>query len=385
MVKPLSCLMNKNVGRRLTQLHADLFSICRNLRSSASKPIFVIGVLALASLACQSITNLRTPTEETDCCAPQATSPPEVLIPGQTRTSPFPRSGEHALPNWRVEILEVVRGAEAWAMMQSANQFNDAPVEGFEYLLVKLRVTSTHDDADEHEIYPTDFQVTGDERLSYFSSGQVPPEPALDYAVRSGETVEGWASYFITQDEGNLLLMFSHIDESDLTNIRFIEIDEGARVETDVALAAIEPNRLGADEDEPATVGQTLITEDWEVTVLEFERGDAAQNRLIEISEFNPTPEPNLEFVLVKVRVRYIGQAPSNRMDGSSFATFSGGEKIDAPYVTTPKPAFDARFFPGGESVGWVTVSARPNERVVLVFQPWFEFDETNLRYIILE
>jgi hypothetical protein len=358
----------------------------------------VFGFLLLASLACQSITNLGAPlptlepvccpppTEEvTDCCAPQATIPPEVLIPGQTRTSPLPRSGEHALPNWRVEILDVVRGAEAWAMMQEANQFNDAPAEGFEYLLVKLRVTGTHDDSDEHEIYPTDFQVTGDERLAYFSSGQVPPEPALDYAVRSGETVEGWASYFIKENEGNLLLMFSHIDESDPTNIRFIEIDEGARVETDAALLTIAPNKIGQDQDEPARVGQTLITEDWEVTVLEFERGEAVQARLNEQEVYAPTPEPEIEFVLVKVRVRYIGSEPSNRLDHGSFQTLSGGEEFDTPYVSGLALRFDARFFPGGESTGWVAVRARSNQPVTVVFEPWFDFSDKNRRYIELK
>ncbi|MBL8046844.1 MAG: hypothetical protein JNL09_09895 [Anaerolineales bacterium] len=359
-------------------------------------PRLVFSFLVCASLACQSITNLRTPTlepvccpppteEATACCLPQATIPPEVLIPGQTRTDPLSRSGEHALPNWRVEILEVVRGAEAWALMQEANQFNDAPYEGAEYLLVKLRVTSTHVDAEEHEIYPTDFQVTGDERLSYFSSGQVPPEPALDYKVRSGETVEGWASYFIKQDEGNLLLMFSHIDESDPANIRFIEIDEGARVETDAALTAITPNNLGKEKSEPARVGQTLITKDWEVTAVEFLRGDEVQARLGEPEVYSPTPEPEIEFVLVKVRVRYLGQEPSNRMDGGSFKTLSGGEELDTPYVSGINPPFEARFFPGGESTGWVAVRARTNQPITLMFEPWFDFGDENRRYIELE
>lgn len=269
-------------------------------------------------------------------------------------------------------------------MMQEANQFNDAPPKGTEYLLVKLRVTGTHDDTDEHEIYPTDFQVTGDARLSYFSSGQVPPEPALDYKVRSGETVEGWASYFIQQDEGNLLLMFNHIDESDPANIRFIEIDEGARVETDAALATIQPNKLGTDKNEPASVGQTLITDDWQVTVLEFQRGEAVEARLGEREVYSPTPEPNIEFALVKVQVRYIGQEPSNRLDYGSFHTISGGEEFDTPYISGLNPDFDARFFPGGESVGWVPVRARANQTVTLVFEPWFDFSGENVRYIAL-
>lgn len=358
----------------------------------------VFGFLLLTSLACQSITNLGAPlptmepvccpppTEEvTDCCAPQATIPPEVLIPGQTRTNPLSRTGEHSLPNWRVEILDVVRGAEAWELMQEANQFNDAPADGLEYLLVKLRVTGTHDDSDEHEIYPTDFQVTGDERLSYFSSGQVPPEPALDYAVRSGETVEGWASYFIKEDEGNLLLMFSHIDESDPANIRFIEIDEGARVETDTTLASIKPNKLGTDKNEPAHIGQTLITDDWEVTVLEFLRGGEVPARLAAPEVYAPTPEPEIEFVLVKVRVRYIGSEPSNRMDYGSFQTLSGDEEFDTPYISGLALGFDARFFPGGESIGWVAVRARSNQPVTLVFEPWFDFSGENVRYIALK
>jgi hypothetical protein len=35
-----------------------------------------------------------------------------------------------------VKVDQVVRGDEAWTMVQAGNPFNDAPAAGFEYMMV---------------------------------------------------------------------------------------------------------------------------------------------------------------------------------------------------------------------------------------------------------
>ena len=76
---------------------------------------------------------------------PTKTSKPTPIPPtptpervGMSRSNPYPSSQVVHAPNWDVQVLEVVRGDEAWKALQAANQFNEPAPEGMEYILVKL-------------------------------------------------------------------------------------------------------------------------------------------------------------------------------------------------------------------------------------------------------
>jgi hypothetical protein len=43
-------------------------------------------------------------------------------------------------PAWMTEVLDVVRGADAFEMLQEANPFNNPPPEGYEFVLASVNV-----------------------------------------------------------------------------------------------------------------------------------------------------------------------------------------------------------------------------------------------------
>jgi len=185
-------------------------------------PFLVLGLLLAASLACGSETAsptaeqaqapATTASEATESLEPTNTPEPTPVPPtptpqpiGMSRSNPFPRSEVVSAPNWDVQVLEIVRGDEAWQAIQAANQFNEPAPEGMEYLLVKLHVKSTYADSDEHSISGSDFKVTGDRLIEYFTASVVEPDPQLDAQLFTEGETEGWSSYLIGQGEGNLI------------------------------------------------------------------------------------------------------------------------------------------------------------------------------------
>ena len=95
-----------------------------------------------------------------------------------------------------------------------------------------------------------------------------------------------------------------------------------------------------------------------------------------------------MEYVLVKVWVRYIGTADSaGDMDSYSFkSTGSSNTLYDIPAVVEPEPELDVDLFSGGVYVGWMVLFAAEGEtNLMAVFTPWTDWDNTNRRFIALE
>jgi len=86
---------------------------------------------------------------------------------GMSWANPFLPGEMHITPNWDLRVLESIRGDEAWQMIQAANSFNDPPEEGEEYILIKVKAISTHEDNEEHNISSWDFNLTGSNLIEY--------------------------------------------------------------------------------------------------------------------------------------------------------------------------------------------------------------------------
>jgi len=129
-----------------------------------------------------------TPVPPTATPVPPTPTPPPV---GMSRSNPAPRTNVVSAPNWDVQALEVVRGDEAWQAIQAANQFNEPPPDGWEYILVKLWVKSTASDSEDHSIGSGDFKITGDRLLRYTSASVVEPDPPLDAKLFAEGETEG--------------------------------------------------------------------------------------------------------------------------------------------------------------------------------------------------
>lgn len=307
---------------------------------------------------------------------------------GMGRFNPYPPGAIVNVPNWDIQVLDVIRGEVAWAAIQATNMFNDEPREGMEYISIKVYAKSVYEDEDEHSISSFDFNLTGDRLIRYAPASVVDPEPALDATIYTGGDTEGWISFEVADNEGNLILIFDEManwDDDD--RLRYIAIDEGASFNIPAELSQIQSNEFGKSRLDPAPFGETLITRAWEITILETVRGDQAWSLIEKASMYNDLPDEGMEYILTKVRVRYIGDNEHAESIYNWAFGSTGDESVvyDVPGVFEPNPPLDVSLFPGGVFEGWVTLQAAKGESgMKLIFETPFDFSGEK-RFLSLE
>jgi hypothetical protein len=313
------------------------------------------------------------------------TTPPEV---GFSRSNPFSSTEIVNAPNWDVKIIETKRGDEAWQAIQSANQYNDSPPEGMEYLLVKLQVISTYTDNEEHSISGSDFKVTGDELIVYPPSYSVNPEPVLDARLYTDGETEGWTSFIVGEGEKNLILIVDELMNFDENRFRFVAIEEDASISVPSELHDIHPTNSGKTRDNPVPFGETAITDDWEITITEVIKGEEALELVKEANQFNDSPEDGMEYILIKVKVRNINSVDKAINIDNFYFNSTGNANVlyELPSVVNPAPELNVSLFPGGEYEGWVTLQAAIGETdLIAVFESLFDFSGDEKRFLSLE
>lgn len=309
---------------------------------------------------------------------------------GFSRSNPYPGTEVVSVPNWDVQVLEIKRGVDAWNDIQAANPYNEPAPKGMEYLLVKIHVKCTYNDSDEHNISGYDFDVTGDRAILYTSgmASVVKPEPELDATLFSGGEAEGWSAYLVAQGESNLMLVFDESWSFDENSKRYIALDSGASIQVPPDLYAIPASELGRDRKSPVPFNEKLVTEDWETSVLEVVRGDAAWSLVLEANQFNEPPTEGYEYIAVKFYVRYIGTEEDSKSIDGYYYNLTGSANIlhDLPSVVEPDPALDISLYPGGEYEGWVVFQSIIDEtNLMFAFEEAWNFEKDQVRYLALD
>lgn len=334
-------------------------------------------------------TNTPEPTSTpTETSAPTAVPPTPTSGPmGMSRGNPYPPDEMVPAPNWDVRVLESVRGEAAWRMVEAANPYNDPAPEGMEYLLVNIRARCTYADTEQHSISEGDFSLTGDSLVSYSSEFAAGLEPELSAQLLSGGEAEGWVAFLVGQEEGSLILVVDEFANWDNDRFRFIALEEGASTQVSPELRNIEPTHTELSRRVPVPLGETVATEDWEITVLEVVQGDEAWAMVQEANQFNDPPQEQMQYVAIRVRARFIGtEDEPEPIDGFSFKV-TGDANVVYPnsMVVDPWPALDVSLYPGGQHEGWVVgQSARGETNLMAVFEPLWSFSETERRYLAL-
>jgi hypothetical protein len=348
-------------------------------------------VLALASLACQSVQMPLVPTATpgiTEIFNPP-TPAPTPLPNGQTRADPIAFGEVMRGFGWQTQVERLVRGDQAWNALLAANQFNQPAPEGWEYLLVQIRVKNTDDLATPRSIAGSDFQLTGDNLQAYFRAPLVTPSPTLEAELKSGEETTGWSIYLIKQGEANLLLILDPLNNSESFRY-YLALEEGARIAINSGLAQITPTHVGEALAEPARINETTTAENWQLTLLKVVRGDKAWQMLYETNSYNDPAPPGMEYILVQMSATNIApeaDEPSRLFNIEFKAVARDGTEYDTAAVVKPDPGIDhLALFPSGELTGWVAILAPQNGAVVLRYEPLGAFnDNTNVRYFSLE
>lgn len=322
----------------------------------------------------------------TETPAPTATATPPPV--GVSRGDPYPvGTGLVSVPNWDVEVLEVVRGDEAWSRIQQANQFNDPPPEGMEYVLVQVRAVSTYADGEIHSIGQVDFKLTGSERNCYRGASVVPPEPALRADLAPGGETTGWIAFLARQVDTDLILMVDELANFDDDRYRYLALEEAAAVAVDPALSDIARTEDGLSRAAPIPPGELATTENWQVAIVEVQSGDAAWTAIQAANQFNEPPPEGRQYVLARVRVQNIGERdrPVFLTDGDFNATGAQNILYGVPAIVEPYPTLDACLFPGGVYEGWAAMEAGADEAdLMLRFDPFSELFVDDPRFLAL-
>ncbi|EFO79977.1 protein kinase [Oscillochloris trichoides DG-6] len=324
------------------------------------------------------------PTIVLDLAASTATPLPDA---GKSRTMPLPTDATAQIESWAVRITGVSRGNDAWDLLYATNSNNDPPPDGQEYVVVHLRAQALQGSEDNPDLYP---QLTGDQRVGYLPVAAVTPHQRPDtYAKDAVFDID--IPYLVVQDEGNLILAVDDLGSFNQAPV-FVALDAGASVSVDMSLRDVRPTSLGEDPREPAEIGETVITEDFEVTVLEEIRGEAAYQQLLDANQFNDPPKEGYEYLLARVEVRSLSTKDDTVMvsDSDFYTVIGNAEDIEAtiqryPAVVEPEPKLSHYLYPGGKGSGWITVEIpKDTPEVRLVFEPSFASNELNTRYFVV-
>lgn len=144
---------------------------------------------------------------------------------GKDRNAPAPRTEKVITEDWELLITDVIRGDEAWKMAQEANQFNDPPQEGFEYIAVKIHVRYIGTEDKPTNMDGTFFKSTGSAGILHDAPRVVDPSPQLDISLYPGGEFEGWIVVQASVGETNMMLVFEPLFDFSGNNKRFISLE----------------------------------------------------------------------------------------------------------------------------------------------------------------
>ncbi|UVI27621.1 stalk domain-containing protein [Paenibacillus spongiae] len=185
-------------------------------------PLRAAGEMLGATVQYESSTNTVKVTSK-GATAPTA---PKTDIPsketsskiGYSRSTPAPIGSkvtfdaDGLLDKYTAEIAleEVIRGSEAGNKVASANMFNDAAPEGYEYLLAKINVkVLSNKKADATvSISGLQFTLVSSDGKDYNSVIVVAPEPELRSNLYAGASHSGWAVFLVKTDDKSPLITF---------------------------------------------------------------------------------------------------------------------------------------------------------------------------------
>jgi hypothetical protein len=101
-----------------------------------------------------------------------------------------------------ISVNSVIRGDEAWQLIEKENMFNDPPPEGKEYMLVKTSVAILDADSEEEpfSISEYDFKFVSSKGNTYKNASVVTPDP-LQAELYKGGAADGNIAALVDKDD----------------------------------------------------------------------------------------------------------------------------------------------------------------------------------------
>jgi len=253
---------------------------------------------------------------------------------------------------WRFTVTEVLAGAEAAALVEETNAENAAAPDGLTYLAVRMTAESLSDGP--RAINLSDFAATGTDGILRRPPTIDMPEPALQGVVDPGDALEGWIP-FLVDDLASATLWFDSplLGGNWADTIFALSPTAAPAVVTATARA---DSDAGADPSRPISIGETVRTGGWEVTVEEVIYDQA----VIDGADFR-LQALGVDGVLnggtmIGIRVSVTNVSPYPAFFSTSALAIAGpdGEPWDHTVtLTPPNPEVSREYLPGASGSGW--------------------------------
>ena len=290
--------------------------------------------------------------------AQETATPAAVDAAGASRADPVPL-GEPVLAGpVDLQVLDVLAGPDAVAAVLAASPNNIEPREGTTYVAVNLRARNAGDIP--ISLDNDDFALTGDTGLVRRFLGAEPPAPALAVTLAPGESGEGWIALSAGAEESALLLLFDSLELGGTWADRVLAIQDGARI-PDLAERLAAPNKAGADPAAPVGLGESAVTDQWSIELLDVVSGatafDLVDYRTGALGVGDALGEDGSVWVALRFRIQ-------NAAAGGEMAFFPanafvlvdelGDPLLDIATLTPPRPDASGGYYPGAAREGWV-------------------------------
>ena len=108
-----------------------------------------------------------------------------------------------------VTVKEILRGDNAWSMLQQTNQYNEVPIAGHDYMLAKieLKLLDINDDK-ALSISPIMFSLFSSDYKKYDYTLLVTPDPQIRTDLYKGASVEGWVVFQVKTEDTKPTIVF---------------------------------------------------------------------------------------------------------------------------------------------------------------------------------
>ena len=288
----------------------------------------------------------------------QEEASPVAAVVGQSRADPVPLGASVLAGPVVLQVLEMLRGPEAVNAILAASPSNSEPRDGMTYVAVRLAVRNAGDQP--LWLDNDDFALTGSSGLVRRFLGAQPPDPALDVTLGPGEVGEGWVAFGVPADEASLLLLFDSLDLGGTWADRVLALEDGAAI-PDVRDPAAATNDAGTDPLAPIGAGETAVTAQWSVALLDVVTGVAAFDlvdyRTGALGSGDAAGEDGSLWVALRFHVQNVaagGEVDSFPVSAFTLVDEEGNPLPDVATLTPPWPDLGGDYYPGAEREGWV-------------------------------
>ncbi|MGE3798255.1 MAG: hypothetical protein AB7G88_10455, partial [Thermomicrobiales bacterium] len=283
-----------------------------------------------------------------------------------------------------VQVKETLLGPEADQRVLDASPRNLPPVEGFTYALAL--VSLQNNGARALFVDNDDFGFITSARRIWTRLQIVPPQPSMHVLLQPGDSFEGWVAGQ-PEDDKNLLLTFNCRDLGGSWSERFVALGAGSAIVGDTDTPG--PNDAGKTSQAPALIGETVVTKDWSLTILEIAYADEVfalfppeDYRTTALGSAAPDLVPYwIAFQISLQQVRNDGTPRHFPVDALNLSGSDGQPIPDVRILSAPMPELSGSYLPGGRAIGWYAIELPVDYGDALLrFQP-YRADE-DVRYL---